>query len=143
MFPPVVGIRCIGAWSASADLLRENCRLRLLRTRRKGTSVNTGRQATAKSTRAEGCPEPARVATGPANPMAEAAHDRDDFTDRQRADRSDHDQRNQIQLELLRLAAERRRHAQYIDSMLRQAGSSGRGSVPQGEDPADEESGGA
>jgi hypothetical protein len=75
--------------------------------------------------------------------MAEAAHDRDDFTDRQRADRSDHDRRNQTQLELLRLAAERRRHAQYIDSMLRQAGSSGRGSVPQGEEPADEEPGGA
>jgi hypothetical protein len=38
------------------------------------------------------------------------------------ADNSEHDQRNRTQHELIRLAMERRRHADYIDAMLRRAG---------------------
>jgi hypothetical protein len=39
-----------------------------------------------------------------------------------RADNSDHDRRNRSQDELFRAAMERRRHANYIDAMLRRAG---------------------
>jgi hypothetical protein len=51
--------------------------------------------------------------------MRESNHRSHDFA--RPADSSDHDRRNRSQDELFRLAMERRRHANYIDSMLRRA----------------------
>lgn len=83
------------------------------------------------------------------SPMVEPADDRDDSTNSRggdtspyRGDTSDHERRNRTQQELLRPAAERRRHAEYIEAMLRRAASGDRAAVPQTEDAPDEETGG-
>ena len=50
--------------------------------------------------------------------MCEPADDSADPTDAETADSSDHARRNRSQLELLKQAADRRRHGAYIDAML-------------------------
>jgi len=53
--------------------------------------------------------------------MCEAANDPDEPVDPESAHTRDHEQRNHTQVELLRLAAQRRKHRAHIDAMLERA----------------------
>ena len=50
------------------------------------------------------------------------ADDRAESVDLDPADTSEHARRNRTQLEVLKLAVERKRHGSYIDAMLEQTG---------------------
>jgi hypothetical protein len=53
--------------------------------------------------------------------MGEAANDPHEPVDSESAKTHNHEQRNRTQAELLRLAAQTRKHRDYIDSMLERA----------------------
>lgn len=62
------------------------------------------------------------------------SHDSDESVDIDPADTSEHAQRNRTQLEVLKLAMERKRHGSYIDAMLKQTAASPDKAVSDGTD---------
>jgi hypothetical protein len=71
------------------------------------------------------------------------SRDRDESGDPDPADTSEHAQRNRTQLEVLKLAVQRKRHGDYIDAMLEQATSTRPQAVAERTDAADENDGGS
>ena len=69
--------------------------------------------------------------------------DRDESSDPDPADTSEHAERNRTQLEVLKLAAERKRHGNYIDAMLEQTTSARPQPVSEKTDAADENDSGS
>ena len=66
------------------------------------------------------------------------ADDNDDPAAPDPSDTSEHATRNRTQLDLFKLAVERRRHAAYIDAMLERMASAGADAGSQSKSEADE-----
>ena len=73
--------------------------------------------------------------------MCEPVNDRDDSTDPEPTGISEHEHRNRTQLELLKRAVQRQRHAAYIAAMLERT-TSDKPAAGERTDAADESEGG-